>query len=1426
MHFRRFRSKKDQGAVVPPPAEKAQPEKSSSQEPIEKTPVTHLVSPLGEPGQAQSNGPATDIVRSPDSECKDVTLHPDVPEMDAELMELWAKIQDRVKDLARRENKPVNENMDIGEVLDNLDKKKPGKKDTVKKCFGNTLTVIKKVGGFVSDAASQVFAPAAQCYNAISFLIDAYEGYQGAFDGLGELFEECTDYLNRLPYYVEGKMDAKLLRLAAQQLDLFVRVCDAALSLRYSAGQKVKMAFKVMFLADDGVQPLLGEMAKLVNRERNLVSAQTFLSSRQAADAAREGLDTTKRVEGVITEMQAKEKEIDSENVIKQALGFAGQPATPWRIRYREYLNQRLPETGQWILNEPEFASWETGQSAANILAIEGGNGTGKSFLASAIIQHLLHKKSITDTGPRVSTAYYFFEGTARDAVKNASNLETAAKSVVWQFTQAERHYKKSVAKICAETQEIDPASISSELLFENPDLLDMNVLFYIVIDGLSGKMGEGMLRFLRRASALNVNQRVRVLLTVDSECSQQLATVDGVSLNSIPISSKSRTDVEIVIRSRMDSMIALSDRTRPGITELRARICDELYQATTGDYFRINLALDDISKREYISDITNALKNAGEGRAAQIKKEMEGLNQNCSETEISEINEIIIWIRRYREILTERQMTAALYAAVGELSLLTLADKIKEKYPLFKITNKGEITFRAPEVEESIPDKCGSPAQAEGQDGTEAVVSPGELAMVKHFLSTVCPQETYSKLEFEKFLESKKQSRSNRIYKNEPHIEEAKMALTCLRLLTGETEQPSADLLSYARSNFAQHLSAVNLALVDIEYKKLFGPHLIKLFMNPASIDIALNNDELPGPSTKQRQIGREFMLSDANAKLILRWLNDTAVMLEIGSEERDWVNGLVQVEGHRALLSPAAKLMAIHLVQKPHFLPLTLDAFRFITSFLKKFELNDNLHKVGSVEQIEQVEQWCKGVLKAQKDSLWHTQIGSILQIYRHKEEAQGRARQALEMDPKNWRASTLLSILIEPHDGLAILKPAADTLESSGKWKRSNLERVGLAKMLFILAELSWQEKQTDAAINFWIRAVEVDFTDYGRVIKCLQCFAKQEQWSDIITILRKVDEKSTDQLQGLAELIAAGGGKAFPHKTILRAALHSEQLEFIVSAYERSIQLVDERGERATLCNLRYHCGRAAHALQNGSSRAVQHWRQALEHADPYLLSLIISCIAPYYLQKAAMSGSDAEAVSTYLKEIETLLPEGVPEADVLISPRVYVARYHWKQGNKVQAKQIAREIVHLSLDILSDDDESNDLPAYNQLLSVFIAFGDMTHALATRALIALNFGGAQSVACDGECNRSWPVSEETQWCQDCIDAHFEKECAQKIELNALPFSVCNNTHQFLHAPQMDESAKLTSPRMVPVGDEVISFEDWLARIDKDYIQTKN
>lgn len=723
-------------------------------------------------------------------------------------------------------------------------------------------------------------------------------------------------------------MDAKLTRVACQQLSLFVRTCEASIDLQGSVKHKIKMALTITFLDEDRIQPLVAEMQVLSKREDKLISSQTFMRTGKIEDS-------TKRMEGRLNEMSSESKDNHRDQVIRRALGLQSEPPAVWRNRYSEYSSQQLKGTCDWIFRDPAFTNWETGQSAHNILAVEGDSSTGKSILTSAIISHFIRGGQIRDA--EVHTGYYFLEGSAREAVKSATNLETVAKSLVWQFTRAYRPYMKSTAKICERTHAIDPAKISRDLLFGNSDLQNMDAVFYIVIDGLSGKMGEGMLKFLQRASAATGDRRIRVLVTVDPQCREHLNEAGGIAFNSIPISGNNQTDLGTFMRWRMDSMSTLRNKTRPGIQELRDRIRTELSRATKGDYFKINLALDDIKKRDRVSDMENALSNAGNNRSVQVHKEIEWVNQNRSESEINEVNEIILWIRCCRELLTERMMTAALYANGEEPSLLSLQDKFKEKYPLFSITNKGEVAFRVPEVEESILSKHES-TKANKERGPE-VVSPGEVAMVDHFLRTVCPQVTYDKLDLDKFLEQKKQVRGNLIYKENSHTGETKVALTCLRVLTGEAGQHSRELLPYARVHFTDHLSAPDLALVDIELKSAVGARLANLFTHVASIDFLLQADQQFGPTRYQRQIARQLLFDDGTARVVFRWLRDTAVTSGIDNEEtRSWMSGLAFKEDYRSLLVPAAKRMAVHFTQIPNFRPLTRDALLFGVGFLHK--------------------------------------------------------------------------------------------------------------------------------------------------------------------------------------------------------------------------------------------------------------------------------------------------------------------------------------------------------------------------------------------------------------------------------------------------------------------------------------------------------
>ena len=693
-------------------------------------------------------------------------------------------------------------------------------------------------------------------------------------------------------------------------------------------------------------------MAKHVGEEHILISAHTFLNSQEAVAASRSTLSVTQKIQGQVSQVQnqvkdmhtaaMKEKELHEQNrteaAIKQALGYDRDIVPIWSERYRDYMKERLPSTGKWVFDDPMFARWKKGQSGANILTITGGSGTGKSFLATSIIQHFIHRAGPAEaTDTRASAAFYFLEGDEVKAMQSANNIDDVAKSLVWQFALTDARYKRSAAGICREYQAIDVAAVSQRLLFENPYLRDVNGRFYIIIDGLVGKMGEGMLRFLRNVSAAATGRHIRVLLTCDSECFEHLGQVDDISFDPIHIDVKNKPDVQALIESRMNSMPALNDCTNASVRDLRKSVRDELIKVTGGDYIRVNFALDEISKQEYPEKMLNIVHNAGRQRTEQIKGEIEELDRNLTDAEISEINEIILWIQHHQGPLTQSRMTASLCARDGKKSLLRLSDKFKAKYTIFAITSRGEVGFRAPEVENAIPQR--RRAHHESEQNSPTAVSQGEVEMIKHFLRTVCPPNTYSKLDMDALLAQKQQNKGTRICQDDSNTAEAKMALTCLKCLAEDADEQENGLLPYARNSCDQHLAAADLAFVDIGLKVQAGQNLVKLFTHDTSIDALLCNRESSRFTPVRIKVYEKLLLESHTAKAVIRWLGDSAVTSGIADKEhKEWISDVINGGGHGKLLAPAAKRMAFHLVREPHKLPVTRGAFQFIVYYLRK--------------------------------------------------------------------------------------------------------------------------------------------------------------------------------------------------------------------------------------------------------------------------------------------------------------------------------------------------------------------------------------------------------------------------------------------------------------------------------------------------------
>lgn len=481
---------------------------------------------------------------------------------------------------------------------------------------------------------------------------------------------------------------------------------------------------------------------------------------------------------------------------------------------------------------------------------------------------------------------------------------------------------------------------------------------------------------------------------------------------------------------------------------------------------------------------------------------------------------------------------------------------------------------------------------------------------------------------------------------------------------------------------------------------------------------------------------------------------------------------------------------------------------------------------------DEIDRIDNWCANVLGIavdDRDSFWHSQMANMLLACSVMVPALQRARKALEMDENNWRASTLLANKSRPAEGIETIKPVIDRLALDVEWQKDYLNRSEYSNMLFILAEKTWQlsHEKFDDVVEFAIKAIRVEPFNYPRIVMNLSRCAKEKQWGRYMEILDVVVESSKDsEERALSEMIILcifdmRGGDHIP--MMLEAAFHADRLQFLADAFRDCVVKLEARGDRARLCHLRYYYGRVLNALQIGSPKAIDQWRKAIEEgASADLLSSVISNIMPHYLQKAikAAAANDNETAAIYLENIRTLLPEDVPESSVMLPPAIYIVRYHARKGDLAQAKLFARDVVRKGIEILTDDIEENDLPAYKELLWLFIALGDEENVKAIRSLMAARFNVKEEISstCGGDCGTSLHLADEMIWCQDCIDIKFEHRCHGKIDETSFPFLFCDASHKFIHLSKVDHSPD----GFVLLGDDLVSEEEWMQRMQRDYV----
>ncbi|KAL4959938.1 uncharacterized protein BDV14DRAFT_205219 [Aspergillus stella-maris] len=1290
----------------------------------------------------------------------------------SEIVEIWSQVQARVVQLAGGDSSNIRADLTIEGVLSYLDKAQEASENRdahgkVRSVFEKTLQFIDTVGGIVAADAGEVFGPSELCFNAVSMVIQAWQGYQGIFESLATLLERCGQYMARLEYYIKGGLDVKLAKVACQHLQLFVEICDRSIKLRRSKRRKIAVFTKLLFLNDNDIDDLLTKMDSLVDEEGRLVTAQTFSFAAETAISTRENLAISRAVNSKIDMLIASRSDSLKENdkrrrreKILETLAFdenkldsdKKEPDPYWQRIYYNYRKCVVPNTGGWVFDEAEFKEWERGtRDAPPILAIEGTEGSGKSYLTSTIIRRLRNRSSAESTDARTLLAFYFVEGDSKEELKRTNHLDVIAKSLIWQFVQADASYMKSVANICEKTRDIDPHEIPSRLLFDNRNIgqtIDAN--FFIVIDGLNDVTGDNLVTFLQNALNSSASHgKIRILLTGRPRAFEQIAAAGkDIPFRTIHISERNRPDIDMYIESQMDNIEALRNTERFGVLDLRKKIRTALCDKTAGDYFRVNTILKRISHLDYVNDIDHVLENAGRERSQQIETEIESLNSSRSPKEIAEINEIVLWILYGREWLKPRQMAAVLYVQSGELSLLRLEAKLQLKYTLFEVDSDGDVDFRSGEIIDLIPEAGELQTGSGGKERqSNNRVLPEEVDIVRHFLRNVCPPQLYDKFDFDAVFDQKLHHTGGHIYRDDKDTAEAKLAVTCLHILTEKRDARKEIIRPYAVNYWHQHLAAIDLSLVDRLWKRAVGPPLVKLFLDEASTDALLWTKNVEQASSFAWTARDAWLEGDGAVTQVVRWLRESVVTVDISKpEDKAWASRLTSSQTpEKEILERLAKRMVVHWLREETPQALAVYAFSFISGALKKINRKENTDAVNpdpeltTEDDIFEIEEWSRSLLDCDKDSLWEVQVAVILRNFQFNARAEKRCRHALELDNTNWRASYYLAHVVTSNkEAIDILNALIERLGADEQWMQEPNHVWAFSEMHYDRGQRYWNAEQFDPAVESFTKSVQVNYAGFKRVMTIIEQYYDRRLWSEILALLKTIQTGSGPGPQHkdrthLSQMLVDLAAEESFHSIVLQTAVETGQFEFIEQVYDDAIKLSTQREAYTSLYYIRYHYANEIFQQNDGEDRAIELWEIAQKDDLPrsfldmdYMLPSLTVKLAPIYLARAraAQSKEDNATAQKYLERIASITPDETSESNIILPAKLYLARYYQVIGDEAKAKSIVRSVVKLALEMLSDDDADNDYLAYWRLLLVFLPLNDETNAQAAVVMAAL------------------------------------------------------------------------------------------------------
>ncbi|KAL9082575.1 MAG: hypothetical protein Q9165_008855 [Trypethelium subeluteriae] len=1034
--------------------------------------------------------------------------------------------------------------------------------------------------------------------------------------------------------------------------------------------------------------------------------------------------------------------------------------------------------TGDWLKDIDSYRKWIDLESDANkVLILSGSNGCGKSHLASAILNEQRNNYETQDTkSKRVTAACYSFDKNDKTSRESSSKSTRppimALKSMAVQIAERDHVYAQ---RLFTHLKPIDPSflrdMVAKDLineLFPPPYMEDAaDFGFVLILDGMDQLAIADAYQLITSVLAIT-SPKVRVVVTTTEETLNDCSEESSENFDLVPkihVAEYNEPDIRRHIESELKSKDEMNSE-EPSVLKIVRLVREKLPNIANGNFNDVKQVINNVAKavasEEDAKDIEECISVENlEDKDEKARRIINELNVSLNAQEIEQLNELLLWAIYGMTWMSVDEMRAAVLQRTKRSPHQKLEKKIKQKYDkILEVDSDNDLVVRDLDVCDFFLSSKWIRHEEELEKNAEPTISMTirlnhvEFPKAQRFFWDLSERMMFDKFSF---AAPTTDSRKVMISANPA---ESHLTLTnrCFSILLDDMTEESKVLGRYALAHLPSHLrelrEEMNFASLTLAEKQEIVRNLVSLLRSAEYFERHLNEGFLHG---------QYWVDDDSASNAVQAWLRDFDAIGQLSRQDRGWVGH--NTCGDRLLpLQDLATMIARHWLCERTWAPDSL--FSWIDGFIeqklvsqekaeneepesmdpaenepKEAKASDDSRPNATIEQkspsarVRRAVEWVEKQIKVfEKNSLWHERLGATYVQISEPKLAKEAFLNAKNWPDCSWRVSEGLALA---HDAQDDREEAVREMENVFDYLRAKKDLTKGERESFIknlLKSADWQKElhNTTGAVEKLKEAVGLDPLSYPSYYRLLALYMESAQESGAVALLKDLSAQPSaeNSLTRLGSMLLEFSNWPEPQdcfETVFRISKHNDIFFVVLETLQTALTFAQNSKTNAHVVDLLISHGVAlAHHSdeEKNLELALARWMDCCKigFQSNYWKEISSGIWAAryvfnYHFSNARSTISLSNEFRIHMVELEELTRKAKTSPFAAQALRLSLASFYSLAGEQEQARKLLLDDMKVGLDLLCDDDPTNDYYAYGQIANILMHVGDDLNALS-------------------------------------------------------------------------------------------------------------